>query len=66
MDTDVGGGAIRLVAVDTVNVDHPLLPVDLGDLALSPLVLPSYNQNLVILADGEGADLALNTFSTLH
>lgn len=60
VNADGGCGAIGLVTVDTVNVDHPLLPVDLGDFALSPLVLPSYNQNLVVLTNRERADLAAN------
>ena len=50
VDTDGGGGAIRLVAVDTVDVDHPLLSVHLRNLALPPLELATDNQDLVILA----------------
>ncbi len=52
MDTNGDGRAIRLVALDTFDVDHPLLTVDLGDLALPALVLAADNPDLVILADG--------------
>ena len=51
MDTDGNGRAIRFVALDTVDVDHPLLTVDLGDLALPTLVLSTDNPDLVVLAD---------------
>lgn len=52
MDTNGNGGTIRLVALNTVNVDHPLLTVDLGDLALPTLILSANNPDLVVLADG--------------
>jgi len=54
------GGAVGLVTMDTVDVDHPLLPVDLGNLALSSLVLSPHNQDLVVLADREGAHIVLS------
>jgi hypothetical protein len=38
-------------------VDHPLLAVDLGDLALPTLVLAADDADLVILADGDSTDL---------
>jgi hypothetical protein len=38
-------------------VDDPLAAVDLDDLALATLVGATNDQNLVILADGDGANL---------
>jgi hypothetical protein len=35
-----------------VDVDHPFLPVDLCDLALSSLVLAPHDPYLVVFADG--------------
>lgn len=52
VDADGGRSAVRLVAGDTVNVDDPLFAVDLGDLALSALVLAANDKDLVILTDG--------------
>lgn len=52
VDADGDRRAVRLVALDTVDVDNPLLAVDLGDLALPALVLPPNNPDLVILANG--------------
>ena len=52
VDTNGNSRAIRLVALDTVDVDHPLLTVDLGDLALPTFVLAPDNSDLIILADG--------------
>lgn len=44
--------AVRLVPLDTVNVDDPLLTVHLRDLAFPSLVLAPHNADLVVLADG--------------
>lgn len=52
VDTDGCRRSVRLVALDTVNVDHPLLAVHLRDLALPALVLAPNNPNLIVLADG--------------
>lgn len=57
MDGEGSGGAVRLLPVDPLNVDDPLLPVDLGDLALSALGRATDDQDLVVLADGDGSDL---------
>ena len=43
--------AVRLVALNTVNVDNPLLAVYLGNLALPALVLAADDPDLVILPD---------------
>ena len=51
VDTNGNSRAIRLVALDTVDVDHPLLTVDLGDLALPTLVLAPNDPDLVVLAN---------------
>ena len=52
MNTDGDGRTVRLVTLDTVDVDHPLLTVNLGDLALPTLVLAPDNPYLIVLADG--------------
>lgn len=56
-DADGDGGTRALLAVDAVDVDNPLLAVDLGDLALAALVCTTDNLDLVILADGDRAGL---------
>lgn len=86
MDANRGSSSVALLNVDSVDVDDPLLPVDLdtktvlsdhfhlplraffnrltnlGDLALSALVLSSDNQNLVVLPDGDGSGLSIDPF----
>ena len=52
VDADGDGSTVRLVALDTVDVDNPLLAVHLGHLALTTLVLAPDDPDLVILADG--------------
>jgi len=44
--------AIRLVPLDTIDVDNPLFTVDLGDLSLATLVFSADNPDFVILANG--------------
>lgn len=63
-DNDVGGVdaqrdalAAGLVAGDTLDVDHVLETVDGGDLALAALVRATDDGDLVVLADGNAADL---------
>lgn len=65
-DDDVGGvdaqgdGLARgLVAGDALDVDDVLEAVDGGDLALGALVGATDDGDLVVLADGDGADLRL-------
>lgn len=53
MNADGHARTVRLVPLDTVYVDDPLLAVHLGDFALTPLVLSSDDPHLVILPDGE-------------
>lgn len=48
---------VGLLACDTLDVDEVLETVDGGDLALTALVGATDNGDLVVLADGEGADL---------
>lgn len=72
-DDAVGGGdaegnglAVGLLANDTLDVDDVLQTVDGGDLALTALVGATDNGDLVVLAEGDGADLldgVLLTFS---
>lgn len=52
MNADGSRRAIRLVPCNSLDMDHPLLTVDLGDLALPTLVLAPNDANLIILADG--------------
>ena len=59
VDADVDGGAIDLLAGDALDVDDPLAAVDLHHLALAALVCPADYLNLVVLADGDGADVVL-------
>lgn len=65
-DDDVGGVDAQrnglagdLLAGDTLDVDHVLETVDGGDLALLVLVGAADNGDLVVLADGDAADLLL-------
>ena len=63
-DDDLGGGnaegnglAVGLLAGDAVDVDDPLETVDRCDLALAALVGATDNGDLIVLADGDRADL---------
>ena len=55
------GSSIGLVLGDLVNVDRPLLSVDLDDFALVSLSCTSENNNLVVLSDWEGSDSILGS-----
>ena len=55
------GSSIGLVLGDLVNVDRPLLSVDLDDFALVSLSCTSENNNLVVLSDWEGSDSGLGS-----
>jgi hypothetical protein len=57
VDADGDGLAVGLLAVDALDVDHVLEAVDGGDLALTALVGTTDDGDLVILANGDGADL---------
>jgi len=59
VDTNGYGGTVRLVSLDTVDVDDPLLAVDLGHFALTPDVLSTGDSDLIISANGEGAGVVL-------
>jgi len=43
--------AVRLVPLDTIDVDNPLFTVDLSDLPLTTLVFSTDNPDFVILAN---------------
>ncbi|MCV2423833.1 hypothetical protein LNV47_24940, partial [Paucibacter sp. DJ4R-1] len=43
--------------MNAVNVDNPLLPVYLSNLSVTTLVLSTDDQDLVVLANREGADI---------
>lgn len=57
MDGEGHRGTVGLLTDHTLDVDDPLLAVDLGDLALTALVGATDNEDLVVLVDGDGADL---------
>lgn len=60
MDAQRNGLAGDLLAGDTVDVDHVLETVDGGDLALTALATATDDSDLVILANGDAADLEEN------
>jgi hypothetical protein len=67
-DLDLGGGdtngnalAVGLLAGDALDVDHILEAVAGGDLALTALVAATLDDNLVVLAERDGADVVLLT-----
>jgi hypothetical protein len=57
VDAEGHGLAGGLVAGDTLNVDDVFEAVHRGDLALLVLVEAADNGDLVVLADGDAADL---------
>ena len=57
MDTNGNGGTIRLVALNTVNVDHPFFTVNLGDFAFPALEFASYDSYFVVFTDGKRTGL---------
>ena len=64
-DDDLGGVqgqvnalAVALLAVDTLDVNDILQAVYTSDLALTALVGTALDDDLVVLADGDGADLS--------
>lgn len=61
MDVDRDDGSIALLLGDILNLDGPLESVDLDNLALATLGSATDNGNLVVLVNGEGADLVLFT-----
>lgn len=67
-DLDLGGGntdgnalAVGLLAGDALDVNHVLEAVAGGDLALTALVAAALDDNLVVLAERDGADVVLLT-----
>ena len=56
---DAGGDALAvgLLAGNTLDVDDVFETVDGGDLSLTTLVGATLDDNLVVLADGDGTDL---------
>jgi hypothetical protein len=56
-DADGDGLAVGLLAGDALNVNDVLEAVHRGDLALTALVGAALDDDLVVLADGDGADL---------
>jgi hypothetical protein len=60
-DTNRSSGTVNLLARDTVNVDDPLLTVDLDDLTFATLVGTTNDHDFVILADGDRTNAVLLT-----
>src|SRR5690554_3416016 len=56
-NTDGDGLAVDLLAGDTLDVNDVFETVDGGDLALTTLKRTAGDENLILLADGDGADL---------
>ena len=50
VDANGDRGAIRLVPLDTIDVDNPLFTVDLGDFSLATLVFSADDPDFVILS----------------
>lgn len=57
LDSERDGLSVGLLAGDTLDVDDVLETVDGSDLALTALVGATDNGDLVVFADGDGADL---------
>ena len=49
VDADGDRRAVRLVPLDTIDVDDPFFTVDLGDLSLTTLVFSTDNPDFIIL-----------------
>jgi len=60
-DADWDGLAVGLLAGNTLDVDDVFETVDGGDLSLTTLVGATLDDNLVVLADGDGTDVVLLT-----
>lgn len=56
-DAEGNGLAVGLLTGDAVDVDDPLETVDRCNLALAALVGATDNGDLIVLADGDRADL---------
>ena len=57
---------VNLFAVDTVDVDNPLLTVNLDNLALTALQTTANDQDFVVLANRDGAGLIItNKFESV-
>ena len=57
MNRQLHGLAVGLLAHQAFNVDNVFEPVHRHDLALAPFVRAARHQDLVVFADGDGADL---------
>ena len=61
VDADRDGGTVNLLAGDTVDVDDPLLTVDLDNLAFTALEAATDDHDLIILGDRDRAGLREET-----
>ena len=60
-DTDGSSGTVNLFTGNTVDVDNPLLTVDLDNLTFATLVSTTDNHDFVVLANRDGANAVLFT-----
>ncbi|EKF31578.1 hypothetical protein MOQ_004577 [Trypanosoma cruzi marinkellei] len=61
MHTNGDGGAVRLLTVHLVDVNHPTEAVARRDLALTALVRATLHAHFIVLADGHGTHVVLCT-----
>ena len=59
VDANLNSGAVGLLASDLVDVDHPLLTVDLNDLTVTALGGTTHDDDLIVLADGHATNVVL-------
>ena len=59
VNADLGGGSVHLIAGDSLDVDDPLLSVDLRHLALLALEGATSHLHLIALDHGNGVDLEM-------
>lgn len=57
VDSNHDSLSVSLLTVNSLNVDDPLLPVNLGHLSLAPLVRSTNDENLVVFSDGDRSGL---------
>jgi len=60
MDANVAGGSVNLLTLNSLNVDHVLLPVHLNDLSnLLAFVVTTNYLHFIIFADWDATDVVL-------
>lgn len=60
MDSNINAGAVRLFSLNSLDIDHELLPIHLHDFPhLLPLVMASHYLHFVVFANGHRPDIVL-------